>query len=284
MFCEVCVDENVVVGVLTIVRAAISAGSTVSVVAVLRNDDSCERRVPPESDAGSGAKFAVVDCGRFESEGTEVWALPDNALTARSSCEATLGEDDRETNGDTNASTADEGRGPAKSESVSGAKFVSVDGVALESEAAASALPESAFSARSLCEATSGADDPKPENDMNVATGDGSNSADVTGCRFDVSATGNACSRNPFPEIRADEASRRDIGREEISAVDVAGVTFVVVVARRFNVCGPLTSPPATLDDGTEDAVIIVSLGSAFFRVRIGSSVFDTVQSFIGSA
>jgi len=91
-------------------------------------------------------------------------------------------------------------------------------------------------------------------------------------------------SRNPFPETRTDEASRRDIGREEISAFDVAGVTFVGVVAGRCDVCGPLTSSPATLDDAAEDAVIVVSLGAALFIVRIGSSGLGIAQSFIGSA
>jgi len=127
-------------------------------------------------------------------------------------------------------------------------------------------------------------DDGGAEGDTNAAIGDGSNSADVNGCKFEVSATGNVVSRNPFSGTRTDEASRRDIGREEISAVDVAGVTFVGVVAGRFDVCGPLTSAPATLDDGTEDVVIVVSLGAVLFIVRIESSGLVITHSFIGSA
>jgi hypothetical protein len=68
MFCETCVDETVVVGALTIVRVAISAGSTVSVAVVLPNDDSREGRVPTESANGSGARFVAVDGRRFELE------------------------------------------------------------------------------------------------------------------------------------------------------------------------------------------------------------------------
>ncbi|HKN62505.1 MAG TPA: hypothetical protein VJW93_15085 [Candidatus Acidoferrales bacterium] len=55
------------VGVAETVRPAISAGLAVSVVVVLPNDDSCEKFGPPESDSGSGAKFAGVDRVTFES-------------------------------------------------------------------------------------------------------------------------------------------------------------------------------------------------------------------------
>jgi hypothetical protein len=91
-------------------------------------------------------------------------------------------------------------------------------------------------------------------------------------------------SRNCSPGNPVDHASRRDIGREEFSAINVAGVTFVGVAAAPFDVCGPLTSLPATLDDGAEDAVIVVSLGADLFIVKIESSALGITQSLIRSA
>ena len=180
--------------------------------------------------------------------------------------------------------------GPPRFEIGSGANPVDVDCVRFESETAAWVFPENAFNDSSVCDglgADESKDDRETEGDMNASTGDGSNSAVVTGWRFDASATGKVFSRNPFPGSPADKTSRRDIGREELSAVDVAIVTFVGVVAGWFEVCGPLTSPSTTLgDEGdeTDDAVRFVSLGKALFIIRIVSSTFGMAQSLIRRA